>query len=156
MATYGSCGQIIVSAAGSTPPAVLDATKGEWIGGSPANTLFQQVGCTQTAAVTLATLTEVLNITGSGVFTFAALHTESGNVTDYKLRIVIDGVEVTSEAAGGSLDQDGAVCTVGSAASPTGAATFSESTVIFNTSFAVEIAGDGTNEVVFSYKRYLT
>lgn len=157
---YGPCGQIIVSAAGSKIPTALTANLGLWVGGRPAIEICAGAGCEQSSSITSATLTDAFTpITGSGVISFAALHTSSATTTtDSKFRIIIDGNTVLDDSGDAITDQDGAKSAIGSVtgAQSGGGVAFSESTIIFNTSLSILIAGDGTNGVTLSHKLYLT
>ncbi len=114
------------------------------------------MGSVNSAAITSATLTEVLNISGSGVLTLSAISTSStATMTAYKITIVIDGVTVLSELSGGATTQSTAHFQVGAYSNATKTAS-AEGQVVFNTSLVVEIAGDGTNGAQYVYKRYLT
>lgn len=112
-------------------------------------------GATLTADITSATLTEVLNISGSGYLTFSAVRRGAGSdATSHKIRIVIDGVEALNEVSGGILSSLSYATQLGTyfVNNKSGF----EGVIIFNTSLVVEIAGDGTNPANYAYKRYLT
>ena len=117
-------------------------------------------GAKKTADITSSTLTEVLNISGSGVLSFAAL-IPAGPFTyssgTCKLRIVIDDLTV--------LDMNGLPITMVRTAmlsvigvycnkSNVGQGTSTELPIPFK-SLVVSIAGNG-DPVSFAYKRYLT
>lgn len=118
-------------------------------------TVVIDYGAQVTATITSATLTEVLNIPGSGYFTFAAVLNDSPNtVTDPKFRIVIDGTTTLDESSGTTIADQNQIGIIGRFASLSSGAT--ESRIEFNSSFIVSIAGDGTDGVAFAYKRVLT
>ena len=115
------------------------------------------MGAINSASITSLTITEVLNISGSGVLTLSAISSAgSGGLSDYKITIVIDGVTVISELAGGTLNASAAMFQVGTFCNDTGASASAEGTITFNSSLVVNIAGDGTNAAKYTHKRYLT
>lgn len=114
-------------------------------------------GVTLTADVSSSTLTEVLNISGSGYFTFSALiRGTGGTVSNSKIRILIDGVEALNETSAGSFNNAHYSAQIGIYTVYSGGVSGVEGIVTFNSSFVVQIAGDGTNPVQYAYKRYLT
>ena len=117
---------------------------------------ISRMGVSQSSGITSATITEVLNISGSGVLTFSGITTSSSStMTAYKITIVIDGVTVLSELSGGAVTSLQAAFQVGvynNSVEPASA----EGVIVFNSSLVVEIAGDGTNGAKYVYKRYLT
>ncbi len=104
--------------------------------------------------MTSATLTEVLNVSGSGVLTFAGITTSTGTtVNPAKFRVVIDGVT--------ALDESTIVLPETSFGAIAGTFqntqyTFSQEALAFNSSIVVSIAGDSTNGVHFYHRKYLT
>ena len=116
------------------------------------------IGATSvSASVTSTTLADVLNITGSGYITFLALHTaNASNLTDAKLTVVVDGVTAFSDLAIGAVTNANLLSLVGSYMASTSGNIFSESIMPFNQSLVIQVAGDGTNGAVISYKRTLT
>ena len=121
-----------------------------------AGDISSSMGAVETAAITSLTITEVLNISGSGVLTLSAISASGANLTGYKITIVIDGTTVVSELAGGPLSSTTAAFQVGTFSNDTGASASAEGEIVFNSSLVVEIAGDGTNGAQYVYKRYLT
>lgn len=156
--TFGPCGQIIVEGGAGAPPASLTANFGASGGSQSAFTELLKFGCSQSAPIQSATLTEVVNITGSGVFSFAALHSANATTfTNGKFRIVIDGVTVLNESTINVSVQTGAACAVGLyASSGTSSSGISQGRIMFNTSIVISIASDGVGFALLSYKRYLT
>lgn len=141
---------------GIKPPVQLDAIFGQWLG-NPAHTDLPFYGLSQSATVASTTLTEVLNINGSGVVEFLAIHTGAASaVPAAKFRIIIDGVTALDASAISMTDRDGAACAVGAVLiGTTGGISFGSAA--FNDSFVVSIAGDGAAGIAqISYKRYLT
>lgn len=120
------------------------------------NNISTIMAASVSAPVTSATLTEVLNISGSGVLTFSALTTASTpSLASYKITIVIDGVTVLSELSGTGISQSQARFHVGAYSNDIKTSS-TEGQIVFNSSLVVEIAGDGTNGAHYVYKRYLT
>ena len=109
---------------------------------------------TETAPVTSATLTEVLNISGSGVLELGYIAcSANANTTAHKCEITIDGVIVVNEASGGVIQTSTAFFNVG-IFSNIDKITFGQ--IVFNSSLVIKVAGDGTNGAAYFYKRYLT
>ena len=93
---------INVGSGGGKPPTSLQNNTVVGVAGIQTD-MALSMAAVNSAAITSATLTEVLNITGSGVLTFSAISTSSGStMTSYKITIVIDGVTALSELSGGS------------------------------------------------------
>lgn len=142
------------------PPTSLSYVRGSGVSAVYYSNIDDYIGVSLSTAVTSATITEVLNISGSGVITFAGLIASTATaVTAPKLKIVIDGVTVLEDLAATDLTSDSQILQIiGSLyVDKSGnemAAT--EVPVTFNSSLVVSIAGDGTNGVQFAYKRYLT
>ena len=142
---------------GAKAPTSLDAVPQFFIGGDTGRSAAVELGgCKQSASVTSASLTEVLNISGAGVLTFAGVHTAGANpVSNSLFRIVIDGNTVLDDSANLS-DQDAIFTAVGALGSPTNKGSFNENPVPFKKSLVISISGDGTDGAQLSYKRYLT
>ena len=148
---------ISVSGGGLKPPTTLTATLGTWVGGTAARTVLPQLGCIQSASITSATLTEVVNESVGGVLTFAAIYAAAAATTDSKFRIVRDGITVLDDSGTAITDADAALQVVGSVAAPSGSNLgFSEGQIIWNSTLVISIAGDGTNGAQLSHKLYLT
>ena len=114
------------------------------------------MGVQESAAITSATLTEVLNISGGGEIQHLAMMTSSGTTTtSSKLKIVIDGTTVLDDTLGSS-NQFAYYGVVGSFFANASVLSFGEGNVPFLESLVVSIAGDGTNGSQLTYKRYLT
>lgn len=119
-------------------------------------------GLIQTASVTSTTLTEVINVTGSGVITFLVLIAAvDASVNPFKLRVVIDGVTCV-DLTSGNVNGERCTCVVGgllqdasSDSSYTGFGHFAEE-VAFHKSLVVSIAGDGADQAKIIWSRYLT
>ena len=108
--------------------------------------------CSVSSAITSATLTEVLNISGSGVLTFSML---SGAATSsHKINITIDGIAALNETSGAGISATQGFSQVGFYNNAR--AHSSEGVVVFDSSLVVQIAGDGSNGVVYHFRRYLT
>ena len=146
------------SKSGNKPPTSLDAVQQIFIGGDTARSAAIELGgCKQSASITSASLTEVLNISGSGVLTFAGIHTAAAAAVNPALfRIVIDGVTALDVTVNNLSDQDMIMTAVGALGAPSGKGAFSENPVTFNQSLVISISGDGTDGAQLSYKRYLT
>ena len=159
MAFNSTPGNAIPAEVGSRPPTSLDIIRQANTGGAVYWTQLPIViGCKITSAVSSTTITEVVDIVGSGVLTFAGLISSNAGVTAAKLSIEIDGVTVAEDLSLAALQDSYIDGVVGSVyfSSLTQAACASEGLVPFNKSLKVSIAGDGTNDVYFVYKRYLT
>jgi hypothetical protein len=137
---------------GLRPPTSLENIEAQGAA-SFSNNMGTAMATNVSSTITSATLTEVLNISGSGVLTFSAVSCTS-NLTDYKITIVIDGVTVLSELAGGVLNSSQAAFQVGAFVNLNDIASLGM--IVFNSSLVVEIAGDATNGAIYHYKRYLT
>jgi hypothetical protein len=118
-------------------------------------------GLTVADAVTSATLTEKLNVTGPGVLQFLALGSgDNDNVVNPKFRIVIDGVTALDVSSGYTLNDTSllAACGgffVGGSGLTDDQGIFFEK-MPFNESLVVSVAGDGTDPVRLIYSYYLT
>lgn len=145
-------------AGGAKPATNIEANVGTFTGGTPARSTLPQLGCSQSASVTSGSLTEVLNISGSGVLTFAAMHmADNGSINNALFRITVDGVIALDDTNIDLIDQDAAACAVGLYASPAGTITVSQEPITFNKSLVIEISGAASaNDTQLSYKRYLT
>ena len=145
-------------------------TLSQIIGGSPPKTLTGRMmtgdtsidasifpGLSETAATSSATLTEVLNISGSGILQFLGLSAAGigGTANPAKFKVVVDGVTVLDEASL-SLNVTKCFCAVGGILIR-GADNFLLffEAVPFNTSLVVSQAGDGSDDVKTFYARYL-
>lgn len=116
-------------------------------------------GCKLSSAITSATLTEVVNITGAGVFTFAGLITSTSTTSSTaKIDIEIDGATVLNDVGIASLLDSDFDSVIGAmyANATTGGIGVSEGYVSYSSSIIIKIAGDGTNGVQLAYKDYLT
>jgi len=141
---------------GATPPTSLNAVRA--VGSSSITTdVFNAFGAQVTADVTSATLTEVLNISGKGILQFLMLNGNSSTtiITNPKIRIVIDGIEVTN-ATIPNVSSTRAGSVVGAYNGGASEQHGTHDAIAFNSSLVVEIASDGTNNVRLAYKRYLT
>jgi hypothetical protein len=140
---------------GAKPPILLDDTLQLFAGGSsPRTVIVPDTGCQQSASITSASLTEVLNKT-NGVISLAAIHTATGTaVTNAKFRIVLDGVEVLN-STGTLSDQDSIRCAIGTYSSGTGGRILSREEIPYKT-LVIEISGDGTNGTILSFLQYDT
>lgn len=152
-------GNVVPTDTGNKPPTSLDIVLQA---NSGAASYYSQMsivnGCLFSSTVTSATITEVLNIPGSGVITFGGLIISAATVTASKLSIEIDGVTVAEDLAIASMQDSYIAGVIGSfyASTISQATVMSEVPITFNKSLKVSIAGDGTNGVKFAYKRYLT
>ena len=139
---------------GASPPTALSIVK---VTGTTniRDSIELDIGAVISSNVTSTTLTEVLNVSGSGVLTFAAIVTDFAAGADKatKTRIVIDGVEVLNDTSI-TLDHDKIGAIIG--LYNNSPALFTEVPVPFATSLVIEIAGDGTNPMKFAHKKYLT
>lgn len=123
-------------------------------------------GLTETAKINSATLTSVIDITGSGVFTFMGLiqGVSAGGVLDPKWRIIVDGVTALDVSGADMTDltaPEQIYCCVGwlQGQSTTSVPVHMNQgfgALVFNDSINILIAGDGTDGVSILYNRYLT
>ena len=144
------------SSGGLQPPTTLTAVS--FTGGASITaTVVTKMAASVSATVTSASLTTVLDISGSGVFTFLQMLNAAGGgaVSPAALKITIDGVVALDESALSFASDPTCYAVVGVFADESAGAS-TESSVVFNSSFKVEIAGDGTDGVILAYKRYLT
>ena len=148
---------ILVGASGGLkPPTSLQNNTVVGVAGMQTD-MALSMAAVNSAAITSATITEVLNISGSGVLTFSAISTSGGStMTSYKITIVVDGVTVLSQLSGGSTANTTAHYQVGTYNNDSSEPASAEGQIVFNSSLVVEIAGDGTNGAQYVYKRYLT
>jgi len=145
-----------INGGGSKPPTSLDFVVVSASAGAQVANVTDKFGAKVTATVTSSSLTEVLNITGSGAISFASLLniTTIGNtVTNPKIRIAIDGVTALDASSGTTLTSVQAISIIGRYDVTSG---MTEVNQPFNKSLVVSIAGDGTDGVAFAYKRTLT
>jgi len=113
------------------------------------------MGVLTTSQVTSTTLTEVLNISGSGVLTFSGVgRAVNSDVATSKIRIVIDDVEVLNDSSMAAQTTSMYYSQVGAFNNNNDVST--EGFVVFKESLVVEIAGDGSYPVSYKYKRHLT
>ena len=113
-----------------------------------------QVAITESASITSATLTEVLNISGSGVIQLGYIGCSTVTaLTAHKCQIIIDGTTVVNETSGGAIANTQCYANVG-LWNNLDMLTFGQ--VVFDSSLVINIAGDGTDGAAYFYKRYLT
>lgn len=113
-----------------------------------------QAAITESAPITSASLTEVLNISGSGVIDIGYIAcSANAALTAHKCEITIDGTLVVNETSGGAITVTQGYMNVG-IWSNLNMITFGQ--VVFDSSIVIRIAGDGTNGAAYFYKRYLT
>lgn len=142
---------------GATPPTSINAIRVQ-ANSNVTSDVATFFGAQVTANVTSASLTEVLNITGKGILQFLMLNGNSGStsISNAKIRVVIDGVEVTNFTSAPFISSTASVNVVGSYNGGTAESHAAHDAVAFNSSLVVEIASNGTNNVRLAYKRYLT
>lgn len=117
------------------------------------------VGAKLSSAITSATITEVLSLSGPGVVSLAGLITSTATTaTAAKLKIVIDGATAFEDLSIANIEDSHFDGVIGSvyANSATTAVSATEVATEYNSSFVVSVAGDGTNGVQLAYKDYLT
>lgn len=156
---------MIVSAGAATPRAPTDLDYREMRsrqGGWKWETVIAH-GLLQTAEVTSASLTEVINITGSGVINVMGLIRSNNAVSTPKIKVVIDGVTVADETGTTFADDKDAYMVVGalhagvdSADTEPDGLNVTFGNIIFNKSLVVSIAADGGQPVEVIWSRYLT
>lgn len=118
-------------------------------------------GCLATASVG-NTLTEVINITGSGVFTQLGLirHTD-GTASPATIKVVVDGVTLVNATAENVNDPENYWSVVGHLAAAGGSAidlatNRADGFLPFYNNITVSIQGDAFDDVLALYDYYLT
>jgi len=111
------------------------------------------MGATLSSEVTSATLTQVVSLVGPGVVTFLGMVKTSVDTTASKIRVIVDGEEALLENTAGVLDATHYYSIIGDFSTLDHVA---EPQIPFESTFVVEVAGDGTQGSKAAYKRYLT
>ena len=147
------------SGSGLRPPTELTAYKST--GNGAVQTEFPaNFGVAITSAITSASVQTVLDLQGqSGVVNFLAITATAGApVTACKIKITIDGIVVHQDTDLGALVANASFNLIGTAVvhQVEDWAVYSSNDIVFNRTFKVEIAGDGTDGVHLMSKRYKT
>lgn len=132
----------------------LQSTPGSWEW-----RLLTTHGLTLTAGVTSTALTEVINITGSGVITqMYSMAGSNDNVSPAKCRITIDGVVVVDLTTISVTPEKITAYVGGMLANTSGVDAWAmwPGAVAFHRSLVVEIAGQTSETHIIAWARYLT
>ena len=143
----------IAGGSGIPPPTALTMVVQAGLAGMR-NVPVTHVGAEESSAITSATLTEVLNISGSGVLSYLGMTTTTATAANPSLfRVVIDGAQVLDETGINLLETQFAGVVGSTTNNP---AISTQGLVTFNSSLVISIAGDGVNGVKAFWKKYLT
>ena len=145
-----------ITGGGNKAPTSLDFVVTTASSNTQISEVTNEFGAKVSSSITSSTLTQVLNKSGSGFFTFLSIiNIANVTVSNPKILIIIDGVTVLNVSSGTTITGTQNISILGRHFRSTNSVS-TESRIDYKKSLVVDIAGDGTNGVALAFKQVET